>query len=118
MKWSDGHPFTADDFVFWFEDMYQHKDIIATPSPYFATNGKQGTLVKIDDYTIRYQFADPYYALPIVMAGQGPIMGHTKEGRTGMGGYAPAHYLKQFHPKYSPFAPSISHFLNFKLPVE
>jgi len=100
MKWSDGHPFTADDFVFWFEDMYQHKDLIATPSPYFATNGKQGTLVKVDDYTIRYQFADPYYTLPIVMAGQGPIMGHTKEGRTGMGGYAPAHYLKQFHPKY------------------
>ena len=49
MKWSDGHPFTADDFVFWFEDMYQHKDLIATPSPYFATNGKQGTLVKVDD---------------------------------------------------------------------
>jgi peptide/nickel transport system substrate-binding protein len=100
MKWSDGHPFSADDFVFWFEDMYQNKDLIATPSPYFATNGKQGMLVKIDDYTIRYQFADPYYALPIVMAGQGPIMGHTKEGRTGMGGYAPAHYLKSFHPKY------------------
>jgi len=100
MRWSDGHPFTADDFVFWFEDMYQNKDLIATPSPYFATNGKQGTLVKVDDYTVRYQFADPYYALPIVMAGQGPIMGHTKEGRTGMGGYAPAHYLQQFHPKY------------------
>ena len=29
-------------------------------------------------------------------------MGHTKEGRTGMGGYASAHYLKQFHPKYVP----------------
>jgi peptide/nickel transport system substrate-binding protein len=21
MKWSDGHPFTADDFLFWYEDM-------------------------------------------------------------------------------------------------
>ena len=65
MRWSDGHPFTADDFVFWFEDMYQNTDLIATPSPYFATNGKQGTLAKVDDYTVRYQFADPYYALPI-----------------------------------------------------
>jgi peptide/nickel transport system substrate-binding protein len=100
MRWSDGHPFTAADFIFWYEDMYQNKDLVPTPSPYFATNGKQGTLVKVDDYTIRYQFPDPYYALPIVMAGQGPIMGHTKEGRTGMGGYAPAHYLKQFHPRY------------------
>ena len=22
MRWSDGHPFTADDFVFWFQEMY------------------------------------------------------------------------------------------------
>jgi peptide/nickel transport system substrate-binding protein len=100
MKWSDGHPFTADDFLFWVEDMYQNKDLIPTPSPYFATNGRQGKLLKVDAYTVKYQFSDPYHALPIVMAGQGPIMGHTKEGRTGMGGYAPAHYLKQFHPKY------------------
>jgi peptide/nickel transport system substrate-binding protein len=100
MKWSDGHAFTADDFVFWFEDMYQNKDLVPIPSAYFATNGKQGTVVKVDNSTVRYQFSDPYYALPVVMAGQGPIMGHTKEGRTGMGGYAPAHYLKQFHPKY------------------
>jgi peptide/nickel transport system substrate-binding protein len=100
MKWSDGHPFTADDFVFWFEDMYRNKDLVPTPSPYLATNGQQGTIVKVDDYTVRYQFSAPYHALPIVMAGQGPIMGHTKEGRTGMGGYAPAHYLKPFHPKY------------------
>jgi peptide/nickel transport system substrate-binding protein len=100
MRWSDGHPFTADDFMFWFEDVYQNKDLLPTPSPYLATNGKQGRMVKVDAHSIRYQFADPYHALPIVMAGQGPIMGHTKEGRTGMGGYAPAHYMKQFHPRY------------------
>ena len=27
MKWSDGQPFTADDFMFWFEDMYQNKEL-------------------------------------------------------------------------------------------
>jgi peptide/nickel transport system substrate-binding protein len=86
MKWSDGQLFSADDFVFWFEEMYRNKDLVPTPSPYLATNGTQGRIVKVDDYTVRYQFSDPYHALPIVMAGQGPIMGHTKEGRTGMGG--------------------------------
>jgi peptide/nickel transport system substrate-binding protein len=25
MKWSDGYPFTADDFMFWYEDMYHNK---------------------------------------------------------------------------------------------
>ena len=28
MKWSDGQPFTADDFVFWFEDVYQNKELV------------------------------------------------------------------------------------------
>ena len=28
MKWSDGQPFTADDFVFWYEDVYQNKDLV------------------------------------------------------------------------------------------
>ena len=26
MKWSDGAPFTADDFMFWYEDIYLNKD--------------------------------------------------------------------------------------------
>ena len=29
MKWSDGQPFTADDFVFWYEDVYQNKELDA-----------------------------------------------------------------------------------------
>src|SRR5947199_6569 len=45
MKWSDGKPFTADDFVFWFEDIYRNKDLVPTPSAAMAINGKQGVLV-------------------------------------------------------------------------
>ena len=30
MKWSDGEPFTADDFVFWYEDMLLNKDLNPT----------------------------------------------------------------------------------------
>src|SRR5262245_8674025 len=28
---SAGKPFTADDFVFWFEDIYRNKDLVPTP---------------------------------------------------------------------------------------
>ena len=28
MKWSDGQPFTADDFVFWYQDMYLNKELV------------------------------------------------------------------------------------------
>ena len=100
MKWSDGRPFTADDFVFWFEDIYRNKDLIPTPSAAMAINGKQGEIQKVDTHTVKFKFPDPYYLLPDVLAGSTPLGGHAQQGMNGMGGYAPAHYLKQFHPKY------------------
>ena len=100
MRWSDGHPFTADDFVFWFEDVYQNKELVPTPSAWMAINGKQGTVEKIDASTIRLVFPDPYYMLPDVLAGTTQLSGHAYMGNTNMGLFAPAHYLKQFLPKY------------------
>ena len=100
MKWSDGRPFTADDLVFWFEDIYRNKDLVPTPSAAMAINGKQGEVQKIDTYTVKFKFPDPYYLLPDVLAGSTPLGGLAQQGQIGMGGYAPAHYLKQFHPKY------------------
>ena len=53
MKWSDGAPFTADDFVFWFEDIYSNKDIVPTPIADMQPQGKPGRIVKVDDTTVR-----------------------------------------------------------------
>ena len=39
MKWSDGHPFTADDFVFWYEDMYLNKEIVPGPIADMSAGG-------------------------------------------------------------------------------
>ncbi len=105
MRWSDGEPFTANDFVFWFEDIYKNKELVPTPSAEMSINGKPGTLEKVDDYTVVYKFADPYYLFVEVYAGDGPIgrgqaAGTGQQGGACQGGYAPAHYLKQFHPKY------------------
>src|SRR5947209_18192837 len=100
MKWSDGQPFTADDFVFWFEDIYRNKDLVPTPSATMAINGKQGEVQKVDTYTVKFKFSDPYYMLPDVLAGSTDLGGQAWRGTLGLGGYAPAHYLKQFHPKY------------------
>jgi ABC-type transport system substrate-binding protein len=104
MKWSDGKPFTADDFVFWFEDIYRNKDLIPTPTAAMAINGKQGEIQKVDTYTVRFKFPDPYYMLPDVLAGSTDLGGHAWRGYVGLGSYAPAHYLKQFLPKYVPAA--------------
>src|SRR5437773_6241971 len=103
MKWSDGHPFTADDFMFWYEDMYQNKDLVKSPSVEMTINGKPVTMEKVDESTVRYRFPDPYYLFVDFLAGNfSPGAGPAQYGRDFQGGYAPAHYLQQFHPKYVP----------------
>ena len=104
MKWSDGAPFTADDFVFWYQDMYLNKDIVPNPIADMAAGGKQGKLVKIDEVTIQFQFENPYFLFPSMIAGDTLIGGGQavrQSSGNSFGAYAPAHYLKQFMPKYS-----------------
>ncbi|HYL81127.1 MAG TPA: ABC transporter substrate-binding protein, partial [Candidatus Acidoferrum sp.] len=104
MRWSDGQPFTADDFVFWYEDVYLNKDLQPTPDPFFTVNGKPGTLRKRDDLTVVFEFPDSNYLFLDILAGSTSMGGGQAtqqfNGRT-MGAYMPAHYLKQFHPKYT-----------------
>jgi peptide/nickel transport system substrate-binding protein len=104
MKWSDGAPFTADDFVFWYEDMYLNKDVVPNPIADMASGGKQGKLVKIDETTIQFQFENPYFLFPAMLAGDTLIGGGQavrQANGNSFGAYAPAHYLKQFMPKYT-----------------
>jgi len=104
LKWSDGQPFTADDFLFWYEDIYQNKELVATLIPELQIGGKPGRIVKRDDYTVVFEFPEPYFLFVDILAGDTLIGGGQATGMARasfMGGYAPAHYLKQFLPKYS-----------------
>jgi peptide/nickel transport system substrate-binding protein len=49
---------------------------------------------------VRLKFPEPYYMLPDVLAGSTDLAGQAWRGAYGLGSYAPAHYLKQFLPKY------------------
>jgi peptide/nickel transport system substrate-binding protein len=101
-KWSDGAPFTADDFVFWYEDIYLNKDLVPVPHASFAINGKQGRIEKVDETTVSFIFDEPYPLFLTILGGTTFMgSGHmTNRGFHG-GSYAPAHFLKQFHPKYT-----------------
>jgi peptide/nickel transport system substrate-binding protein len=104
LKWSDGRPFTADDFLFWYEDIYQNKELVPTPVQEFTVNGKPGRMVKRDDFTLMFEFPEPYFLFIDILAGDTILGGGqaTQNSRASfMGSYAPAHYLKQFLPKYS-----------------
>src|SRR5437773_2250793 len=109
MKWSDGQPFTADDIIFWYDDLYSNKDLTPTRAPEFTINGKPGKFVKIDDLTVQAQFPEPYPMFVDVLAGFTTVGSGLALGGGGGGGgggnvqgpYAPAHYLKKFHQKYA-----------------
>jgi hypothetical protein len=66
LKWSDGQPFTADDFLFWYTDIYQNKELVPTPVQEFTVNGKPGCMAKRDDYTVTFEFLEPYFLLRVI----------------------------------------------------
>jgi peptide/nickel transport system substrate-binding protein len=104
LKWSDGAPVTTDDVMFWYEDIYLNKNIVPTPFFEFQIDGKDGKMRKIDDYTVAFDFPEPYTYFVYQLAGSTGIGGGlaTRGAFQNYGGaYAPAHYLKQFLPKYS-----------------
>ena len=99
MKWSDGVPFTADDFIFAFEDITLNEDINPViPSPTKA-DGQVYNVEKIDEVTVRFIFHKANYMF-IENVGALAIGGQfTREWVCPL--YAPRHYLMQFLPKYT-----------------
>jgi peptide/nickel transport system substrate-binding protein len=103
MKWSDGEPFTADDFMFWFNDINGNKDLLPSLPPELSVNGKPGRMVKLDETTIAFEFDEPYFLFVQLVAGDTPVGGgqaRLQSDGQANGLYAPAHYLKRFLPKY------------------
>ena len=99
MKWSDGAPLTADDFVFMWEDIQ-------------ATEGLESwkgqltfqSIDRIDDYTVELHAAG------------GAVGDYTKMGLwpgSDWQMYAPKHYLERFFPRYNPDAEALAAELGF-----
>lgn len=82
MKWSDGHPVTADDVLYWWED--EQNKIAATPVPWMSVSGKFGDIVKVDDYTVKFVFDQPNGILLESLCRATPL--------------SPRHYLRKYHP--------------------
>ena len=95
-RWSNGDPFTADDFVFHYEDVMLDDELAPVKPSRLAPGGKFTTVTKIDDYTVQFSFQDPYWVFPENVAQMDQFNGCCNQP------YAPANYMKQFHIKYNP----------------
>ena len=103
MKWSDGVPFDADDIMFVVNDIYKNKDLVSSPGADLQINGKDVTIEKVDQYTVRFNSPDPNYLLASRMAaGAAALSGQSTMAQgSALGLLQPAHYVKKLLPKYS-----------------
>jgi peptide/nickel transport system substrate-binding protein len=101
MKWSDGKPFTADDIIFWREDVNLNPGLGGAGTAALRAGGKNVEVKKVDDYTVQFISAVPNSILVQLLASNDDLGGLASGGRLYFGGYAPKHYLSQFHPKYT-----------------
>lgn len=97
LKWSDGQPVTTADIRFTYEDVLLNDKLTPIFPARFRTGGSSdGQPMKLDildDYTFRITFPQPYGGFLRQLAIEGWV-GYSELLR-------PAHYLKQFHPKYT-----------------
>jgi peptide/nickel transport system substrate-binding protein len=93
MKWSDGHPFTADDVLFWWDRVENNPKVMTGgPRAELMNNGKKPVVTKVDDYTVSFAFEDPNGLFLQNMAG--PYGQRVVQ--------FPKHYMEQFDIDLNP----------------
>ncbi|NLD72927.1 MAG: hypothetical protein GX649_09460, partial [Chloroflexi bacterium] len=94
IRWSDGEPLTVDDWLFWWYDMVLDENVAVTRQTGLFVNDVNMEVERIDDYTLRLSFVAPNpLFIELISRGTG--------NRASSWQIVPAHYLKQFHPKYN-----------------
>lgn len=97
LKWSDGADFTADDFIFAWEELWHNEEYAPGGPPGTWSTGSGAdrvplTMEKVDQFTVRLSFDKPY---PLIVLHQAFYAG--SQG----GLWTPAHYAQNFHPDYA-----------------
>jgi peptide/nickel transport system substrate-binding protein len=92
LRWSDGHTFTVDDILFFYNDLMMNEDArqgVVPPAGWFV-NGKPMVFEKVDDLTLRVSAAKP----------MGRLLHQFCRELTA----APKHRFTHLHPTYNPEA--------------
>jgi peptide/nickel transport system substrate-binding protein len=90
-RWSDGSPFTTEDFRYYWEDVAQNADLSpAGPPEFMMVDGKPPRFEILDERTLRFTWDKPNPRFLPQLAG--PL---------DPGIYRASAYLKQFHAKYA-----------------
>ncbi len=90
--WSNGAPFTSEDFRYWWSDVANHPELSpAGPPDFLRVNGKLPSVTFPDDTTVVFEWASPNpQFLQVLAQARPPFI------------YRPSAYLKKFHATYTP----------------
>ncbi|MEM7044661.1 MAG: ABC transporter substrate-binding protein [Pseudomonadota bacterium] len=90
-RWSDGEPFTSEDFRYWWESVANNMALSPTgPPAKLIVDGELPEVTFPDPMTVRYSWSKP-----------NPLFLPALAGATPQFIFMPAHYLKQFHEAYA-----------------
>lgn len=93
MRWSDGHPFSVDDLLFYFEDVLLNKELSPGIQPRWKSpTGEPARFEKLDQTSLKISYAVP----------NGLLLHGLQYSSAGTKLFTPRHYLEQFHAKYAP----------------
>jgi len=89
-RWSDGAPFTSEDFRYYWEDIANNTALSPNgPPEALRANGALPKFEILGRYSVRFTWPSPNPAfLPALAAARPPFI------------YRPSHYLKRFHAVY------------------
>ncbi|PSL18746.1 ABC transporter substrate-binding protein [Shimia abyssi] len=90
-RWSDGHPFTSEDFRYWWEDVANNKLLSPSgPVDFLRVDGELPIVTFPDETTIIYEWSNPNpQFLQSLAEARPPFL------------YRPAHFLKNLHADYA-----------------
>ena len=90
-KWSDGHPFTAEDFRYFWEDLVGNAELSPFgPPAQLLVDGEKPVFQVVNETTVRYSWSKPNPFFLPALASATPLYI-----------YRPAQYLKRFHRKFA-----------------
>jgi peptide/nickel transport system substrate-binding protein len=94
LKWSDGDDFNAADFAFWYTDILQDPELTPEISTDWMPGGELMGFNVINDLTIEYTFAAPYYRATNLFSNAAV--------------YVPEHFIKQYMPQHNSDAEALA----------
>ncbi len=90
-RWSDGQPFSSEDFRYYWQDVANNPQLSPSGPPRsLLVAGQPPRFEIVDQTTVRYSWSKPNPFFLPRLAGASPLFI-----------YRPAHYLKQFHARYA-----------------